>query len=470
MDYRQGVLLYDRMRGRPELVKEQVMGWILQTAELLEHYHKCEKEEGYGYVNPYGFLITEKNEIYLVDMADESNEEVKKRAERRQNWSYFLPEGKAIWQKKDIENDIYGFGKIIQFLFAQADIYPALSKAEEYAYLKMVHRCTGKNLRKTFQNFEQIRQKIPQVKRKKKIWFLLFTGSIGTAVFIGGIGNALAKRGMEEKKEVSIKNVLKVSEEDAKDDSIEVRWQQDEIYMEAGLVYFLELADYARALDYFEKVSERHEQGEQYCIICRYLLGKEHKEEKEIGKVLQELEKSKEPLQLEYMQSMIRIYAGFEKEDYREKIIELGEKILSAPELKSTDPEHFREEEVRVYLEHAYEAAGRKEKVLEQYEEMEKKEISFERKKEWMYRWTVFLVKTGDLQRAREICEKGIATYGGSQKLCMIHLELLCRQPDIQKEEVLQKAKQYDMLFPGILESKDYIKMKEIYQLQGENG
>lgn len=465
MDYRQGILMYDRMRGRPELVKEQVMGWILQIAELLENHHKCERQEGYGYVNPYGFLITEKDEIYLVDMSDESNEEIKKRAERRQNWSYFLPEGKVIGQKKDIENDIYGFGKIIQFLFAQTDIYPALSKAEEYAYLKMVHRCTGENSKRTFQNFEQIRQKIPQIKRKKKILSLLFAGSLCTAALIGGLGNALARIGTEEKKEVRMKNVVKASEEDAEDDNIEIWRQQDEIYMEAGLVYFLELADYAKALEYFEKVSEAHEQGRQYRMLCRYLLGKEHKEEKEIGKVLQELEESKEALKLQYMQSRIRIYAGFEKEDYKEKIIELGEKILSAAELKSTDQEHFREEEVRTYLEHAYEAKNQMEKVLEQYQEMEKKDISFERKREWMYRWAEYLAEHGDLIGAKGICEKGIGTYGGSEKLCMIHLELLCRQPDIQKEEVIQKAKQYNMLFPGILESEDYIKIKEIYQL-----
>lgn len=162
-----GTLLMDFLRDHPAVEKQMLFRWFVQIGTEMEQYRKCRNGRCYRYLNPYSIVVAEDRRLYLLDPDTPENGFVMKKLQKRAVKAHFVRNPAEGHGRTD---DLYGFGRIIQFMLAYLDVSPPLTVREKVSLTRVAGRCTSDMGRK----YREIRQAlrelpaIPRETRKKK--------------------------------------------------------------------------------------------------------------------------------------------------------------------------------------------------------------------------------------------------------------------------------------------------------------
>ena len=150
-----------RLERRPDIEQAILLGWIRQLARQLELLYRCSATCGYRYLNPYSILVTPEEKIFLLDLDAEGNAVVLRSMQKRAIRNNFMQKDYIRERGASIGQDLFGFGRTIQFILANVTVRPYLSGLQERRLRLLIQRCTGKSRRKQFENFSRIQKAIP---------------------------------------------------------------------------------------------------------------------------------------------------------------------------------------------------------------------------------------------------------------------------------------------------------------------
>ena len=169
MDVVKGELLVNRVKSTPETTKKLVFSWFYQLLSQMIQYHRCYHNRSYRYLNPFSVVITEENEVFLLDIDASSNHFVLKQLQTPSMREHFLKTTIQPAEENKARYDIYCFGKTIQYVLASLESFISLKKSEELKLLKLVERCFEENIKKGYSNFAQVKKDLSFAKIKKDV-------------------------------------------------------------------------------------------------------------------------------------------------------------------------------------------------------------------------------------------------------------------------------------------------------------
>ena len=167
MDCVKGQLLLQRLKGEPIIEKAMLFSWLKELIIQLEQYQRCRNNKGYRYLNPYSVLVTAEDKLLILDLEAESNAFVMKNMQKQAVRSHFVKPIVRMKQNAQVSMDLYGYGKTIQFIMANTEIKPALTRKEVYQIGKLIDKCIGENAQKQYVDFSQVHRDIPVIKERK---------------------------------------------------------------------------------------------------------------------------------------------------------------------------------------------------------------------------------------------------------------------------------------------------------------
>ncbi|MDL2295761.1 hypothetical protein LJC18_03015 [Lachnospiraceae bacterium OttesenSCG-928-E19] len=168
-DYIEGQLLVEYLRGKVEISKEQLFEWLKQMSKLIEQYHQCGSNYFYRYVTPYMFLVTTDEQIVLLDQRDRSNQKIVQQMQKEIIRTKFLPPEEPYFKRGSAELDIYGMGRMIQYMLAQIIPEPGLSKLEIVRFQMIIRKCLKYNSEKQYSDVSRILRSYPTLRERKKV-------------------------------------------------------------------------------------------------------------------------------------------------------------------------------------------------------------------------------------------------------------------------------------------------------------
>lgn len=167
MDCVKGQLLLQRLKGEPIIEKAMLFSWLKELIIQLEQYQRCRNNKGYRYLNPYSVLVTAEDKLLILDLEAESNAFVMKNMQKQAVRSHFVKPIVRMKQNAQVSMDLYGYGKTIQFIMANTEIKPALTRKEVYQIGRLIDKCIGENAQKQYVDFSQVHRDIPVIKERK---------------------------------------------------------------------------------------------------------------------------------------------------------------------------------------------------------------------------------------------------------------------------------------------------------------
>lgn len=222
MDCVPGELLIYKVKNIGVLERKTLFKWIRQLLLQIEQYHRCHGGQNYRYVNPYSVLIAEDDSILLLDMEAENNEFVLKNMQKRAMREHFVKPAINIRQNAEEALDIFNYGKTIQFILANTDVEPSLSRIQENQLEKIIRKCLNENPSKQYYELRQIEKDLSFVREEvflqgKQNLFLTIAALGISAALIGSLFTV--RRLSEEQKalEVQIWELEKLSEQRGKE-------------------------------------------------------------------------------------------------------------------------------------------------------------------------------------------------------------------------------------------------------------
>ena len=298
-DYIVGKQLIVWLKYHSRIEKECLFGWIHELIENLEHFHQCRGNPCYQYVNPYSIIVGEDSKLYLLDLGSKAQDELLHLMQRRYVRENFLSADNQYYQKVSVQEDIYGFGKTVQYLLSTTDVEPPLRKIEELRLKNMISRCINRNSKKCYQTIQEVSEHSPNNRikntNKKSSLQKVF---VCTIVLMGFAVIAAQAAGREVWNKNREKDG-KVSEdlEDAENNNYEMleeyrgkllekqeQWdierreieekyvkREKELTYELALLYFIELEDYYKSRDTLESIGEAEAFTEDFIKLCMFM-------------------------------------------------------------------------------------------------------------------------------------------------------------------------------------------------------
>lgn len=161
MDYVRGQVLIERIRGGKKVPKELLFQWFRMLCSQMDCYHRSKRAQCYRYLSPYSVVVTKEEQLFLLDLGAASNAFVMKKMQLPAVREHFvMPKGKKR-RNMAIGMDLYGLGKLFQFLLASTETVPKLSWREEMWMTLVIQKCTGENGKKPYEEFEQVLKRLP---------------------------------------------------------------------------------------------------------------------------------------------------------------------------------------------------------------------------------------------------------------------------------------------------------------------
>lgn len=298
-DYVKGKQLIVWLKYHSRIDKEMLLGWIWELMENLEHFHQCRGNPCYQYVNPYSIIVGENQKLYLLDLGSREQDEMLHLMQRRYVRENFLSPDNQYYQKASVQEDIYGFGKTVQYLLSAAEVEPALGKMEEFRLKNMISRCVNRNSKKCYQTVREISDHFPNSRKRSNHRMTPLRKVLVCAVILTGFAAAVTQaaggdsRKQDEQKEGKVQEGLT----DTKDDSSqiledyreEMRQKQEQwdiekqeiekahaererkLTYELALLYFLELEDYQKCREIVESVEKPEAFEEDFVKLCAFM-------------------------------------------------------------------------------------------------------------------------------------------------------------------------------------------------------
>lgn len=326
----------DIVNGKPLIVwlkyhahitKEQFYEWARQIIADLDHFHRCRGNPCYQYMNPYSVIVGEDRKVYLLDLASKEQEDMLHLMQRRYVRENFLSPENQYYQKSEEKEDIYGFGKTIQYVLASVELEPEFKFLESVRIQKIITRCLDKQGKKRYRKLSDLSGQFTLAEKrngsKKIMYAMIALAVIGLLVLSGNriasciSGQSRRQGGQDmkladtERKEGAEEQVyleqLQESEEQWEAEREELQDEsnkrEQELLYDLAFVYFSQMKDYEVCSRYLEEMKEPDAFAKDMVRLCE-MMSRADGEEKNTEKQTVDEEESIEML-LERMRQEI---------------------------------------------------------------------------------------------------------------------------------------------------------------------
>ena len=291
----------DIVKGKPLIVwlkyhahitKEQFYEWARQIIADLDHFHRCRGNPCYQYVNPYSVIVGEDRKVYLLDLASKEQEDMMHLMQRRYVRENFLSPENQYYQKSEEKEDIYGFGKMIQYVLSSVELEPELKFLESVRIQKIITRCLDKQGKKRYQKLSDLSGQFSLSEKRngsKKIMYVMIAlAVIGLLVLSGNrivscISGQSRRQGGQDMKladterkegaeEQAYLEQLQESEEQWEAEREELQDEsnkrEQELLYDLAFVYFSQMKDYEVCSRYLEEMKEPDAFAKDMVRLC----------------------------------------------------------------------------------------------------------------------------------------------------------------------------------------------------------
>lgn len=443
MDFQRGVLWYEKFATDPKVVKEEVFAWLCKLLEVAFCVCTMGDDAADFLFNPYGMLMGTDGNLYLLDMDDEKNELIKRKGERKKIREKFECTG-----EREVQT-MFAAGRMIQIMMAKSDIYPSMHWRERRHIKRIADFCVREE--RMEKKKKVIERNLQCLGKKKKTIPAVMCKILCLALCIGLGGLYVMKhvKGEEQKPKARLEHNVAGK-------------LLDDVYMEQGKKYFLELGDYEESKAYFLRVEGKGRKAHNYIILAEYMCGQA--KEEEVRKVLESFAAEDKGDFL----CMLRVYEKIgDKEDY-EEMLSLGKRCLIQKYEKDSYFNEEREFEVQSLLARIYETIGQKEEADICYEEMGSLKMDEEQLEQYYLQWAQALMQRKDWKEVDGVCEKGIEKVPKSDKLKKFRVQAMSMLPDSSREKMLGVLSAYLAQNPNLIKDEEMKKTAAKYQLKME--
>lgn len=466
------------VRDEVKVTKQQMFKWLVQMAHQMEQFYRCEEEKAYGYVNPYAVIVTDGNEVLLLDIQETENEELVKWMQKKKVRMLFVRKEYVLSQRTEREDDWFGFGRMIEFMIDKCCIDTKFTRKEERILRRISRKCqkgenegvkgwlgVQKDLRVLAESVEKEKEPI----RKRVLGIAAVT-----ILLLAGV--SAFRQGDKETKgvEISVQAEEKKEEQTEKEQNSD---REDRAYLELGLMYFVELEDYQKSIENLERVSAETPLAADYLRIIQYqqeehtgnLMKYELEQALRDGKTKLE-EKQKEVIGKEclYKMPFLYGYAMLDTQSGWQEVKRIGEEMESASVWRDWGKEERKETEVRTYLARAYESLEETENAMEEYEILMELENDADELEEIYLRLETLYDELGEAEKAWDVCKRSVEELPESEALWITYIRRHLEDSSIEEtvcEEAVKKAVQ---AVPELEENEEFVELKEEYGIEIE--
>lgn len=445
-------IITDCARGRtlPEYIEEcgqmeklQLFSYLQQMIKQLGYLQGVRGVRTYCYSTPFCMIIKANDELALLDLNAKGNQYLVNQIGREDIRSCFFKKG-------NLYDVMFPVGKTIQYILAKVNVVPKLTKREEYKLKKIISKCLSDRSKKQYQKISDILYDIPKLEkklekrkkseRKRVKWIYPVVFLSGVSLVAGGM-NVVLRMGKKEEEQVEI----------VQEESVD--------FFEIGMTYFLEMEDYRKSKEMFERSKEKQWISRQYSELADYMMGECTMSNDEVEEVLLELGREiEEGRKIEEKRILFRVWSKMETEAAVQQRIRLGEELL-----EENDIDREAENEIRTVMAEAYEKNGQNELALEQY-----KVINEWNKSEEIYRSMIRTAKTIDKSKAVQFCEEGIEENPTSKELRAQLIQIQCEDKSVSKEVCETNIKKMIAECPQLLQEESFQKLQKEYGIKVE--
>lgn len=291
----------DIVKGKPLIVwlkyhahitKEQFYEWARQIIADLDHFHRCRGNPCYQYVNPYSVIVGEDRKVYLLDLASKEQEDMMYLMQRRYVRENFLSPENQYYQKSEEKEDIYGFGKMIQYVLSSVELEPELKFLESVRIQKIITRCLDKQGKKRYQKLSDLSGQFSLSEKRngsKKIMYVMIAlAVIGLLVLSGNrivscISGQSRRQGGQDTKlaDTERKEDMKAQAYQEQFQELKEQWEterkelqdesserEQELLYDLAFVYFSQMKDYEVCSRYLEEMKEPDAFAKDMVRLC----------------------------------------------------------------------------------------------------------------------------------------------------------------------------------------------------------
>lgn len=291
----------DIVNGKPLIVwlkyhahitKEQFYEWARQIIADLDHFHRCRGNPCYQYVNPYSVIVGEDRKVYLLDLASKEQEDMMHLMQRRYVRENFLSPENQYYQKSEEKEDIYGFGKTIQYVLSSVELEPKLKFLESVRIQKIITRCLDKQGKKRYQKLSDLSGQFTLSEKRngsKKIMYVMIAlAVIGLLVLSGNrivscISGQSRRQGGQDTKlaDTERKEDMKAQAYQEQFQELKEQWEterkelqdesserEQELLYDLAFVYFSQMKDYEVCSRYLEEMKEPDAFAKDMVRLC----------------------------------------------------------------------------------------------------------------------------------------------------------------------------------------------------------
>ena len=291
----------DIVKGKPLIVwlkyhahitKEQFYEWARQIIADLDHFHRCRGNPCYQYVNPYSVIVGEDRKVYLLDLASKEQEDMMHLMQRRYVRENFLSPENQYYQKSEEKEDIYGFGKMIQYVLSSVELEPELKFLESVRIQKIITRCLDKQGKKRYQKLSDLSGQFSLSEKRnesKKIMYVMIAlAVIGLLVLSGNrivscISGQSRRQGGQDTKlaDTERKEDMKAQAYQEQFQELKAQWEterkelqdesskrEQELLYDLAFVYFSQMKDYEVCSRYLEEMKEPDAFAKDMVRLC----------------------------------------------------------------------------------------------------------------------------------------------------------------------------------------------------------
>ena len=291
----------DIVKGKPLIVwlkyhahitKEQFYEWARQIIADLDHFHRCRGDPCYQYVNPYSVIVGEDRKVYLLDLASKEQEDMMHLMQRRYVRENFLSPENQYYQKSEEKEDIYGFGKMIQYVLSSVELEPELKFLESVRIQKIITRCLDKQGKKRYQKLSDLSGQFSLSEKRngsKKIMYVMIAlAVIGLLVLSGNrivscISGQSRRQGGQDTKlaDTERKEDMKAQAYQEQFQELKEQWEterkelqdesskrEQELLYDLAFVYFSQMKDYEVCSRYLEEMKEPDAFAKDMVRLC----------------------------------------------------------------------------------------------------------------------------------------------------------------------------------------------------------
>ena len=291
----------DIVKGKPLIVwlkyhahitKEQFYEWARQIIADLDHFHRCRGNPCYQYVNPYSVIVGEDRKVYLLDLASKEQEDMMHLMQRRYVRENFLSPENQYYQKSEEKEDIYGFGKMIQYVLSSVELEPELKFLESVRIQKIITRCLDKQGKKRYQKLSDLSGQFSLSEKRngsKKIMYVMIALAVRGLLVLSGnrivscISGQSRRQGGQDTKlaDTERKEDMKAQAYQEQFQEFKEQWEterkelqdesskrEQELLYDLAFVYFSQMKDYEVCSRYLEEMKEPDAFAKDMVRLC----------------------------------------------------------------------------------------------------------------------------------------------------------------------------------------------------------